>query len=494
MYQKFIFFLLVTTIFCSSTTAQQNDKLWYNKPAESWTEALPVGNGRLGAMVFGRINEELIQLNESSLWSGGPVPESINPGASQYLPQIRKILMEQEDYAGAVPIAKKMQGLYTESYLPLGDLIIKQKFKDTTATSYYRDLNIKNATTTTRFKADGIQYTRQVFSSAPDQVIIIRLTSNKQKGLNFTVSARNLLHSRSFASGKNELIMKGKAPAHVDPNYYNKNAEPIIWEDTTGDNCSGMRYELIVKAVNKDGVVKADTSGLTITNASEVILFLSAATSYNGFDKCPANEGRDEHKLARAYLDKAVKKTYTALLNSHQADYQKFYNRVAFHLKDSLEINKNSALPSDERLKAYSNNIYDPGVEELYFNYGRYLLISSSRPGGLPANLQGIWNAELRAPWSSNYTININTQMNYWPAEVTNLSEMHLPLFDLIKNISITGRRTAKEFYNMDGWVAHHNSDIWATSNPVGNKGDGDPKWANWPQGGNWLCRHLWEH
>ena len=493
MYKKAlsIFFFAA---FYLNTAAQQNERLWYNKPAATWTEALPVGNGRLGAMVFGRVNEELIQLNESSLWSGGPVPLSINPEAAQYLPQIRKILMEEEDYAKAVSIAKKMQGLFTESYLPLGDLVIKQKFRDTVASSYYRDLNIKNASTTTRFVINGTEFTRQVFSSAPDQVIVIKLSSNKPKSLNFTVGAKSLLPYRNFVSAKNELTMKGKVPAHVDPNYYRKNQEPVIWQDTTGTSCSGMRYELIIKAINRDGIVKADTTGLTVSNASEVILFLSAATSFNGFDKCPDKEGKDEHKLARGYMDNAIKKTYAVLFSTHQSDYQKFYNRVALHLKDSIDNNTNIILPSDERLKSYSSGTYDPGVEELYFNYGRYLLISSSRPGSTPANLQGIWNFELTAPWSSNFTININTQMNYWPAEPTNLSEMHLPLFELIKNISVTGKRTAREFYNMNGWVAHHNSDIWAVSNPVGNKGDGDPKWANWPQGGNWLCQHLWEH
>ena len=484
----------ISALFYLNTVAQQNEKLWYNRPAAVWTEALPVGNGRLGAMVFGRVGEELIQLNESTLWSGGPVPESINPESAQYLPQIRKLLMEQEDVAGAVAIAKKMQGLYTESYMPLGDLVIRYKFKDTSSSSYYRDLDIKNAIATTKFVVDGTEYTRQVFASAPDQVIVIKLSCNKPKKLNFTVSAKSLMRYRNIISGKNELTMKGKAPAHVDPSYYNKNQQPVVWQDTTGANCSGMRYELILKALNKDGLVKADTSGLTITNASEVVLFLAAATSFNGFDKCPDNAGKDEHKLARGYMDRAIKKPYAGLFSSHKADYQKFYNRVALHLKDTLESNKNISLPSDERLMAYTNGAYDPGVEELYFNYGRYLLISSSRPGGTAANLQGIWNKELRAPWSSNFTININTQMNYWPAEVTGLSEMHLPLFELIKNIAVTGKRTAKEFYNMDGWVAHHNSDIWAVSNPVGNKGDGDPKWANWPQGGNWLCQHLWEH
>ncbi|MEI9911599.1 MAG: glycoside hydrolase family 95 protein [Bacteroidota bacterium] len=487
--------VLIGLISCTyfSVSAQQNEKLWYSKPAVAWTEALPVGNGRLGAMVFGKVNEELIQLNESTLWSGGPVPTHINPDAPKYLPQIREVLLNEENYAKATPLAKKMQGLYTESYMPLGDLFIKQEFKDTAVPFYYRDLDIKNAISTTRFVMDGTEFTRQVFSSAPDQVIVIRLSANKPKQLNFTVSTKSILQYQHYVKGNNELIMKGRAPSHVDPSYFNKNKIPVIWDDITGKNCSGMRYELIVKALNKDGTVIADTSGLQISNATEVVLLLSAATSFNGFDKCPGSEGKDEVKLARGYLDKAGKKSYTALFNSHLVDYGKFYNRVSLNLTDTIGGNT-PGLPSDKRLQAYSNGAYDPGVEGLYFNYGRYLLISGSRPGGIPANLQGIWNNELRAPWSSNFTININTQMNYWPAEVTNLPEIHLPLFDLIKNISITGKATAKEFYNMNGWVAHHNSDIWATSNPVGDKGDGDPKWANWPQGGNWLCQHLWEH
>ena len=493
MIKRIFIAALFISVTCSFSMAQKNEKLWYKKPAATWTEALPVGNGRLGAMVFGRVNEELIQLNESTLWSGGPVPASINPDAAKYLPQIRKVLLKEEDYPSAVPLAKKMQGLFTESYLPLGDLMISQNFNDKEATNYYRDLDIKNAVSTTRFTVDGTVFTRQIFSSFPDQVIVVRLTASKAKQLNFVVSTKSQLRFQHSVQGNNELIMSGKAPAHVDPSYYNKNKIPITWDDTT-DNCRGMRYQLIVKAMNKDGVVVADTTGLKINGATEVLLFLSAATSFNGFDKCPDKEGKDEVKLARSYLDNAIKKSYTILFNNHSADYKKYYDRVSFKLKDTTAVNKNIGLPSNERLEAYSNGPYDPGIESLYFNYGRYLLISSSRPGGTPANLQGIWNHEMRAPWSSNFTININTQMNYWPAEPTNLSEMHLPLFDLIKNISVTGKATAKEFYNAHGWVAHHNSDIWATSNPVGDKGEGDPKWANWPEGGNWLCQHLWEH
>lgn len=491
--QHVLFGFYFLLLFPFSGIGQNNEKLWYAAPANEWTEALPVGNGRLGGMVFGRVSEELIQLNESTLWSGGPVPQVINPDAVNHLPEVRKVLLEG-DFEKASALAKKIQGLFTESYMPLGDLVIKQQLTDTNATAYYRDLDLKNAVSTTRFTVGGVTFTRQVFSSAPDQVIIVRLSANKPGMLNLRVGAQSQLMPVLSAIGKNELVMKGYAPAHADPSYYNKNKNPIIWKDSTGEQCTGMRYEMIVKAINTGGTVTADPGGISIKNASEVVLYLSAATSFNGFDKCPYKDGKDEHVLAKGYLDKALKQSYATLFARHTADYQRFYKRVSFKIKDSTAANKNVTLPSDKRLEQYSGGAYDPGVEELYFNYGRYLLLSSSRPGGTAANLQGIWNKELRAPWSSNFTININTQMNYWPAEVTNLSETHLPLFDLMKDLAVTGKRTTKEFYGMNGWVAHHNTDIWAASNPVGNKGDGDPKWANWPQGGNWLCQHVWEH
>lgn len=488
---KLPFFLLLFLCSLTNAHAQKDLKLWYNQPAVEWTEALPVGNGRLGAMVFGKVGDELIQLNESSLWSGGPVKTNVNPEAKNYLPQVRDALMKDEDYEKAIALTKKMQGVFTESYLPLAELHIKQQFKDTAPSAYYRELNISNATTTTRFTIDGTEFTREVFVSAPDQVIVIRLSANKKAALNFVVNAGSLLYFNNSSNGNNEMILKGKAPAHVDPSYYNVHTDPVIYEDT--DVCNGMRFQVRIKAVTKDGTVITDTSGIHVNNASEVILFLSAATSFNGFDKCPEKNGKDENKLALQYLQNAQKKSFDLLLKNHLADFHKYFNRVSFDLKDTA-ANNNSALPSYKRLLVYSNGAYDPGIETLYFQFGRYLLISSSRPGGIPANLQGLWNKELRAPWSSNFTININTQMNYWPAEVTNLSEMHKPLFNLIKELSVTGSATAKEFYGMKGWVAHHNTDIWALSNPVGDKGWGDPRWANWAQGGNWLCQHLWEH
>ncbi len=485
--------LVLLLILPASIFAQDNHKLWYQQPARTWTEALPVGNGRLGAMIFGDPRKEVLMLNESTLWSGGPVPDTINPGAAAYLPRIRKVLMEDEDFEQAAALAKKMQGLYTESYMPLANLTIDYGFKDSLTSTYYRDLNLKNAVATTVFVKDGTRYTREVFASAPDQLIIVRLRSNVAGKLNLNISTNSQLRYQLATEANNQLTMSGRAPAHVDPNYYNRNKTPVIWEDTDR-NCAGMRFQMIVKAKNTGGTIHTDTSGIHVRKATEVVLYITAATSFNGFDKCPLSEGKDEKQLADSYIRKSDGKTFSALLGNHQKDYQKFYNRVALALKDTSNFNKNAVLPSDKRLEAYSDGAYDPGVEALYFNYGRYLLISSSRPGGMPANLQGLWNKEFRAPWSSNYTININTQMNYWPAEITNLPEMHLPLFDLIEHISVTGKRTAAEFYNMKGWVAHHNSDIWAVSNPVGDKGQGDPKWANWPQGGNWLCQHLWEH
>jgi alpha-L-fucosidase 2 len=480
--------LCIFSVIPFSLLAQHHLKLWYKQPAKIWTEALPLGNGRLGAMVFGGVNEETISLNEATLWSGGPVKTNINPDAPKYLAKVREALLVKHDYAEADRLEKKMQGVYTESYLPLGDLIINQQLKDTTTSAYYRDLDLSNAIATTRFTSEGINYTREVFSSAPNQIIVVRLTADKTGMLNFKMTSKSQLNYHVSANGNNEFVLKGKAPSHADPSYYTHNNHPVEYNDA--DKCAGMRFELIIKAINEGGTMASDGSGITIKNATSVTLLISAATSFNGFNHCP---DKDEHQLAENYLSKASKLTYATLRSLHIADYQKYFKRVSFEIKSNTR-DKNENLSTDERINAYTKGAIDPDYETLYFQYGRYLLISSSRPGGAPANLQGIWNNELRPPWSSNYTININTEMNYWPAEVTNLSEMHQPLFGLIKELSVTGKTTAKQFYNMNGWVAHHNTDIWAQSNPVGDLGHGDPKWANWTMGGNWLCRHLWEH
>ncbi|MEP7109586.1 MAG: glycoside hydrolase family 95 protein [Ferruginibacter sp.] len=474
----------------TSLIAQQPKKLWYKEPAKVWTAALPVGNGRLGAMIFGGVGEELIQLNEASLWTGGPVRTNVNPGAYDNLLLAREALFKEENYDKAYGFAKNMQGYYSESYLPLGDLIISQHFKDTVASSYYRDLDINDAIATTRFTIDGTEFSRQVISSAPDQVIVIRLTAGKRGQLNFRIGLKSLLQHFQLVISNNEIAIKGKAPSHLDPNYVSS-ANAIQQDDSTG--CRGMRFEWQVKASSKEGVISSDTNGITVKNATEVLIFISAATSFNGFDKCPDADGKDESKIAEQYLHAAVKKNWQLLLTNHLSDFHRYFNRVSFSLAVPAD-NTNASLPTDERLLGYTKGAKDPSLETLYFQYGRYLLISSSRPGGVAANLQGIWNKELRPPWSSNYTTNINVQMNYWPAESTNLSEMHLPFLDLIKNAAVTGAVTSREFYHTRGWAVHHNSDIWALSNPVGDIGKGDPMWANWSMGSPWLSQHLWTH
>jgi alpha-L-fucosidase 2 len=484
---------LILILFISAPVyvfAQDSLKLWYKKPAKTWTEALPVGNGRLGAMIFGRVNHELIQLNEATLWTGGPVRTNVNPDAYANLALAREALFKEEDYAKAYAYEKKMQGYYSESYLPLGDLTINQDFIDSIPSAYYRDLDISKAISTTHFTVGGITYTRQIISSAPDQVIVIHLTANRDGALNFKVAATSQLKYQSTVVSGNELALKGRSPSHVQPNYI-KSDNPITWDDSIG--CRGMRFELLVKVSCREGAVTADTSGITVKNGTDVTIFLSAATSFNGFDKCPLSEGKDENQIATQYLNTAKAKSWQTLLADHITDYRKYFSRVSFKL-DQSGPDSNALLPTDERLVSYTNGTTDLALETLYFQYGRYLLISSSRTRGVPANLQGIWNKEMRPPWSSNYTTNINLQMNYWPAEETNLSEMTMPLISFIKNLSVTGKVTATQFYHTKGWAVHHNSDIWGLSNPVGDIGHGDPMWANWTMGSPWLSQHLWWH
>ncbi|QNN44800.1 glycoside hydrolase family 95 protein [Pedobacter roseus] len=483
---RFCFLSLFLFVLNFNQIFAQKQKLWYKKPATEWTEALPIGNGRLGAMVYGGIKEELLQLNEATLWSGGPVKENVNPTAYTYLPQVREALFK-EDFAAARKLAQQMQGVYSESYLPLGDLKIKQDFGNSEASAYTRELNIERAVATTSFTVDGVKYKREIFSSAPDQVMVMRISASKPQMLNFLVSTQTQLRAKASVLSADILSLKGRAPAHVDPNYVKNTKDPIRYG--TDQDCAGMPFDLLARAVSKDGKITVDTSGITVSGATEVLVYIAAATGFNGFNHCPDLNPTD---LARKKLDAATQKTWSVLLNAHLKDFQNYFNRVFFELNPHEQSKTN--LPTDERLEAYTKGATDPELEAMYFQYGRYLLISSSRVTGVPANLQGIWNKEMRPPWSSNYTTNINVQMNYWLAESCNLSEMHTPLFGLIKNLSVTGAKISSSFYQTKGWVTHHNSDIWALANPVGNLGAGDPKWANWPVGGDWLSRHLWEH
>ncbi|PXV59958.1 alpha-L-fucosidase 2 [Dysgonomonas alginatilytica] len=483
----FLFLSCLLAISCTSQLSAQEKtlKLWYDEPAQEWVEALPVGNGRLGAMVFGGTDKELIQLNEESLWSGGPVDLNPNPEAKKYLQPIRDALFE-EDYETAQKLSHKMQGYYTQSYAPLGDLHIKQLY-DGAVTNYYRDLDLNTAIATTRFSVGNVEYLREVFSSAPDQIIVVRLSSNKKGMLNFDADLSSQLRSDLSTYGNNKLILDGRAPAHADPSYFKENKEPVIYNDK-----NGMRFRLICQVKTKDGKTTVDEKGIHISNATEAILFLSAATSFNGFDKNPVAEGKNEKDIAEKFMNEAFRKKYDVIKSDHIKDYKSYFDRVAFN----LEKGKSTAMQmtTTARLEKYLHGEQDLYLEELYFQYNRYLLISCSRPGGIAANLQGIWNNELRPPWSSNFTTNINAQMNYWPSEVANLGEMHEPFLNQIKNMSVNGSQTARNFYDAKGWCLHHNSDIWAQTNPVGNLGKGAPVWANWMMGGQWVSQHLFEH
>lgn len=477
--KRLLFLLLIAQ---SSFAQQKTLVLWYSQPAKDWNEALPIGNGRLGAMIFGRAGDELIQLNEQTLWTGGPVNPNPNPDAPKYLQPVRNALFK-DSIGQAIKLLRKMQGPNTEMYQPLGDIILKQQLNGEVS-NYYRDLNISNATATTRFTVNGVEYTREMFSSAPDQVIIIRLKASQPKALSFSVGVNHELKFSRMITSDNELVLKGKARITNDER---RNPKPFIYEDSLHQD--GMRFQFRIKAVTKDGVVSHTDSILTISNATEVLLYVSAATSYNGFDKYPDKDGKDEEKIAKQFLQASLKKDYKQLLDAHVKDYQKYFNRVVLSLTDKSADDQ----PTDKRLTDYRTTGNDRGLEELYFQFGRYLLISSSRPGGIPANLQGIWNKEIRPSWRSNYTTNINVEMNYWPAEMCNLSEMTEPLIQQIKRWAVNGKATAKNYYNMRGWAVHHNSDMWAQTNPVG-EGGGDPKWANWALGSPWLSQHLYEH
>lgn len=484
--QYIVWFACSLFVACE-TPRKEELSIWYKQPAKEWVEALPVGNGRLGAMVFGRTDNELIQLNEGTLWSGRPVDLNPNPEAVDYLTQVREALFKGE-WSKAESLCRRMQGNYTESYLPLADLQIDYSYEQDvdSVSGYRRALYLSEALTDVHYKYGEIAYDREVFVSSPDQAIVVKLSASEKGKLGFSASLSSLLENEvSEADGC--LLMKGVAPVHVDPSYLSS-SNPVIYVDENGNK--GMRFAVKMFA-ETDGKISFEQNQLRISDASKAVLKLVAATSFNGFDKDPQKEGKDELALTNAYMDKVKDKSYTHLKQAHIDDYQGYFNRVSFVLGDKHSVDSRD---TRERLLAYKVGKEDLPLEALYYQYNRYLLISCSRPGNLPANLQGIWNQLLRAPWSSNYTINVNAEMNYWSAEVCNLSDLHQPLLEQIKRTSVNGEQTAKNFYHAGGWSLSHNSDIWCQTNPVGNKGLGDPGWANWYMGSPWMCQHLYEH
>ena len=459
-------------IFLSTTlTFGKEYKLWYNAPATVWEEALPIGNGRIGAMVYGNPLQEVYQLNEESIWSGYPQDWN-NPKAANALPQVREAV-DRGDYAKASELWKaNAQGPYTARYLPMANLMLDQLTRGE-ARNLYRELNISNALSTVTYEADGVKYRRTSFISYPDQVMVIKIAADRPQAVSLHIRLNSLLRYTVQTKGEKTLILNGKAPAYVANRDYDPHQ--VVYDDKRG-----TQFKVQVELLPDGGHCEANDSALTIRNANEVVLLLSAVTDF----------GNKKMTL------KKCKRPYQELLQRHTDDHQQLFNRLQLSL--GTENLQKEALPTNERLKSFEQDPTDNGLTELYYQYGRYLLIASSRPGGLPANLQGIWNRHVQPPWGSNYTTNINTEMNYWPAEITNLPECFLPLSDFIGRLAVNGAQTAKVNYGINrGWLAHHNSDVWAQTAPTGGY-DSDPKgaprWSCWPMAGVWLCQHLWEH
>ncbi|NEW05782.1 glycoside hydrolase family 95 protein [Paenibacillus sp. SYP-B3998] len=435
-----------------------NTKLWYRNSAKSWVQALPIGNGRLGGMVFGKTDEELIGLNEDSVWYGGP-NDRMNPEAPVYFPQIRKLLM-----AGQVEEAQYLARLvftptpkYASPYQPLGDLNIWLDRHHGKVTDYYRELDLDSGIARVDYRKDGVAYRREIFSSAVDQVMIVHLTCEKPNHISLSTS----LSRRPFDQGvkrlsENTLAMQGQCGP------------------------GGVVYCGLLHALTEGGTVRVIGDFISVEKASSVTLFVAAGTTFRSPDPLAT---------CTEQLQSALGKTYSELRTDHVQEHQRQFRRMTLELGGELE-QELSQLPTDERLTRVQAGETDAGLISLYFQYGRYLLLASSRPGTLPANLQGIWNDQFKPSWECNYTTNINLQMNYWPAEVCNLSECHEPLFDFLDQLRINGRQTARTMYNCRGFVVHHNTNLWADTFINGQL----VRANTWPTGGAWLALHLWEH
>lgn len=443
------------------STHAQNLKLWYQQPAKTWVEALPVGNSSMGAMVYGGTSREELQLNEETLWGGGPYRND-NPKALESLAEVRNLI-----FSGKTMDAQNLidQTFYTGRngmpYQTIGSLIIEAPGHEK-AKNYYRDLDLERAVATTRYQVDGVNFQREVFASFPDRVIIVRFTTDKPGELNFKVSYDSPLQSTVKKQGK-KLVLRGKGGDH-------EGVKGVIEVETQS------------QVIAEGGKVSLTDKYISVEHATAATLYIAAATNFVNYHNVKGNES----KKASALLAGAMKKEYSEALKAHTDYYQSQFNRVSLSLGG--ENTKTARQETVKRIAGFSQG-NDPALAALMFQYGRYLLISSSQPGGQPANLQGIWNHQLNAPWDGKYTININTEMNYWPAEVTNLSETHEPLFDLVQDLSVTGRETARTMYGCNGWVAHHNTDIWRVTGPVDKA-----FYGTWPVGGAWLTTHLWQH
>jgi alpha-L-fucosidase 2 len=441
----------------------QNDALilWYDKPAAEWTEALPVGNGRLGAMVFGGPANEQLQLNEDTLYAGSPYDPN-NPEALKALPEARRLIFEGKykeahDLVGAKMMANLIKQM---PYEPLGDLKLSFDGHDN-FTNYRRQLDLNTAIATVSYKVGPTTFTREVFVSPVDQVIVVKLTADTPRGLNFSATFETPQKATVSTDGNNVFGLRG------------------VNGDAFGIK-GGLDFEALAVVITPRGESVAENGKIAVRNADSVVILIAAATSYVSYK----NTNGNPRAIARNHLVAAGRKTFEQLRADHVREHQRLFHRV------KLNLGRTSAadLPTDQRPAQFLQGL-DPHLATLYFQYGRYLLISSSRPGTQPANLQGIWNHLMTPPWESKYTININTEMNYWPVETTNLSECHEPLLRMLSELVENGSRTARIHYGARGWVCHHNTDLWRQTAPI----DG-PLWGFWPTGGAWLCTHLWHH
>lgn len=477
--------LMAWLSFCP--VAAQSNRLHYTQPATFFEEALPIGNGTLGAMIYGGVDEEKLSLNDITLWTGEPDMDVYAPEAYKNIEDIRKALF-REDYREADRLQRSVQGHYSQNYQPLGML----KFRSMTATaadeSYSRSLDVSRAVAAIEWAGGRREY----FASAPDSVIVIRLTAADGSSINKRFSYHCQLPHQTTASAKRdsvgELVTDGYAAWTSKPSYVG--GMGLFQYDSN----RGIHFRTIVRLLPRGGKLRTvGNDELEVTGADELLVLISNVTSFNGADKDPVKEGRDYKNIVRARIEKATASSYDDMMLRHLKDYSQFYGRMSLELGTTDDTI--AAKSTDKQLRDYTEKgEKNPDLEELYFNYGRYLLISCSRTPAVPANLQGLWNEKMLPPWSCNYTSNINVEENYWPAEITALPEMHASLLGFIQQLPNTGKATASAYYGVgNGWCLAHNTDIWAMTCPVGEHG-GDPQWANWNMGGAWISTHLWEH
>lgn len=478
--------------------------LWYTQPASNWNEALPVGNGHLGAMVFGGVDEEVLALNDNTLYSGEPSTSWKNVRITDTYAQVLDSLRAGRFAYATGFVRKHWLGRLHQNYQPLGEWNIRNHAAGEVE-GYRRELDLEEAVVRVSYRQDGVRYIREVFASHPDDVIVMRWKADRKNALDVTVSLKTVHPDAVFSLEDDGLAMGGQAPGYAERRTLRQLED---WECTErhpelfhadgsrkhdkqvlyGGEIDGMGtfFESRVKVVAPKARIQHTEEGLRISGTDELVFVFASATSYNGFDKSPSREGKDAVAEVERVLERSSGKSYAYLKQRHLADYQALYHRVRLEMPAE---EWQSSLSTDRRILNYVRH-QDNGLIALLFQYGRYLMISGSRAGGQPLNLQGIWNDKVIPPWNGAYTMNINTQMNYWPAEVTGLSECHEPLFRMIKELSVSGSETARLMYGRNGWVSHHNTSIWRETFP----NDGTAHAAFWPMSGAWLCSHLWEH